>query len=246
MTICGYFGKRPIERDFVYDGLPARVTDAWAGAVSSWLTGCRDFDPQTWHGAYYSAPVWRFAIPKGHLSDRAWLGMLAASADEMGRAFPLVILMDADCPAFSNDVLFHVDEVMDRLELSLLAFVAGETTRREFQNRIVAAAASIRAALQEDIPQISVTFPDLAKDETALCMPWAHLIAPNEHPEEVLIYKEAHGEKGPGQPGFWWHEGSPDRVSEYCVFSRMPAAPAAIGMFMGQWQSFGWKSRENG
>lgn len=244
MHICGFFGKRPAERDFVFEGLPARVTDAWANIVSNWLHACTTAAPQTWHNAYFSAPVWRFALPANHLDERAWIGLVAGSADTMGRTFPLAVLMSMHVEQFSNDIIFQIDEIMDRLELDLLTFLAGESNRRNFLNSVTNCSADIRAAIDEPPYKVSMTLPDLESDEAGLCIPWTDLVASNEVPAHILVWLETDKKKKRSSaPGYWWHEGSPERVSEVCVFSAMPEADAARGIFMGHWEAQGWRER---
>ncbi|WP_428526677.1 type VI secretion system-associated protein TagF [Roseibium sp.] len=243
MHICGFFGKRPAERDFVFEGLPARVTDAWANMMSGWLGACTAAAPKTWQNDYFSAPVWRFALPVKHLDDHSWIGLVAASADTMGRTFPLAVLMSMHVDRFGKDVIFQIDEIMDRLELELLTFLAGESNRRHFLNSVTNCSADIRAAIDEAPYNVSMTLPDLENDEAGLCIPWTDLVAPNEVAAHILVWPEAGKKKRPLAPGYWWHEGSPERVSEVCVFSAMPGAEAARGIYLGQWEAQGWRER---
>lgn len=244
MRICGYFGKRPVERDFVFEGLPARVTDAWANVMGAWMAAAQAAAPKTWQAEFYTAPVWRFAVAANHLNDRAWIGLMAASADEMGRPFPLAILMSMHVENFGKQIIFQIDEFMDRLELDLLDFLAGETQRKDFLSRVTVSAADIHATLDNLRHEVPASFPDLAEGESGLCMPWADLIAPNEQAGQILVWEQSAQMRHPPAPGYWWHEGSAQRVAEYCVFAGMPAASAAVGMFLGNWQSFGWRLRD--
>lgn len=243
MNMCGYFGKRPADRDFVFEGLPTRVTEVWADRISSWLIGLRAAAPETWRGSYYAAPLWRFAVAANHLTDQAWIGLMAASADEMGRAFPFAVLMSMQANAFGKEVVFQIDEVMDALELDVLDFLAGDTNRGKFLSRIAVGSADIRSALDHKNGEVLASIPELSGGEAGLCTPWSDLAAPDGAERHILVWDRTHDMPHPAAPGYWWHEGCADRVAEYCVFGGMPEADAAVGMFLGNWNKFGWRPR---
>ncbi|NLR72728.1 type VI secretion system-associated protein TagF [Novosphingobium sp. ERN07] len=92
------FGKLPAHGDFVSRGLDTSVRDE----LDRWLTAEMERAQAVWEGAfdwrYEAAPVWHFVDEDG---NGGWSGgILCASADRVGRRFPLIFAASApDCAA---------------------------------------------------------------------------------------------------------------------------------------------------
>jgi type VI secretion system protein ImpM len=88
---AGFWGKLPARGDFVRAGLPASFVeplDAWA---QNMIVTTRLELGSAWVSAWLEAPTWRFALPPGACGPDAALGVWIASADRVGRHFPLVL-----------------------------------------------------------------------------------------------------------------------------------------------------------
>lgn len=110
------FGKLPAHGDFVARGVGADVRDV----LDEWLTAEMEQARLTWGEAfdqrYDIAPVWHFV---DH-DDNGWSGgILCASADRVGRKFPLMLAAPA------TDVHDAVAISAGCLELVAAAFVQG-------------------------------------------------------------------------------------------------------------------------
>lgn len=86
------FGKLPGSGDFLRRGLPQSVAEAWDRWLQQGLLAAREALGEPWLDYYLVAPVWRFALGPGVLSDNAWLGLWLPSVDSVGRYFPFTVL----------------------------------------------------------------------------------------------------------------------------------------------------------
>jgi type VI secretion system ImpM family protein len=92
LTPCvGCFGKIPQLGDFVTRGLPHEFVESWDGFLRQMIAGSRDALGPQWLDVYLQAPVWRFLLPIGQISQTAVAGVLMPSVDKVARYFPLTI-----------------------------------------------------------------------------------------------------------------------------------------------------------
>jgi type VI secretion system protein ImpM len=89
MSAAGFFGKMPGHGDFVERNLPRAFVDPWDAWLQADLLSGREQRQEDWLQDYLVAPVWRFAISAGCISDGAWLGVVMPSVDSVGRYFPM-------------------------------------------------------------------------------------------------------------------------------------------------------------
>lgn len=87
----GLFGKLPAHGDFVRRGLPASFIRPWDDWLSLGVATARAALGEDWDAAWEGAPVWRFRLPAGACGPDAAVGVLATSADTVGRQFPLTL-----------------------------------------------------------------------------------------------------------------------------------------------------------
>ncbi|WP_207480987.1 type VI secretion system-associated protein TagF [Arenibaculum pallidiluteum] len=92
---AGFHGKMPLLGDFVARGLPPDLVEAWDGWIGPLLVEASGLVGPGWPDAFADAPVWRFALGPGLLTDGAIGGLLIPSVDRVGRQFPLAVI----CPA---------------------------------------------------------------------------------------------------------------------------------------------------
>ena len=94
--MLGLYGKHPAKGDFLESGLPVQpALEAWLdGALAEARNGLGD----AWETVWATARPLRFWLGPS-LWGEPVAGVLATSADKVGRRFPLLIIgLGADCP----------------------------------------------------------------------------------------------------------------------------------------------------
>ena len=88
-----WYGKLPARGDFVSQGLSPAQVRAWDGWLQQGLQrAAKRWSPAELDRRLQAFSPWRFlAWPDGP-ADVAWAGVLVASHDRVGRAFPLMVL----------------------------------------------------------------------------------------------------------------------------------------------------------
>ena len=92
-----WYGKVPARGDFVSHGLTAAPVRAWDG----WLQGGLKRATLRWprdavERRLRAFSSWRFLAWPNGVASTAWAGVLVASLDRVGRAFPLTVLQAVD------------------------------------------------------------------------------------------------------------------------------------------------------
>lgn len=241
MAKCGFFGKCPHERDFVFEGLSARVADGVARLFSGWMKQAQLAAPETWHASYYNAPIWRFAIGPGQLGNESWIGLIMASADAVGRTFPLVVLISVE-GALANSVFDpDIDRHFDELERDLLSFIDGQSHRKDVLAAVEQTAVACRGVFSRITSASNFENLPLDDNERAVCL------AAYPEPGGRIDVLGAHvltGRTESGLPGsrcYWWQEGSATRSAEICISRGFLDGPATASFFLGDWSRFGWE-----
>lgn len=241
MEHCGYFGKRPLERDFVFEGLTAGMTDAWANLMSDWLISAQSAFPNDWQQFYFDAPAWRYAIAPGLLGPSGWCGLLCASADTVGRAFPLAVMLPTE--ASNRDIFFdaETERALDALEIDMMAFIDGQVSRSEFHTTI-----SEHAKILGNRQGFNTGTPDelLSAQNEALCLRYARTGDEAIIAESALSFRSQAASKGTLPLSFWWQDGSDARAPELCVWKGLPRGSGTGGFFAGSWETFGWQNEQ--
>jgi type VI secretion system protein ImpM len=96
---AGWFGKIPSHGDFLTRRLPASFVEPWDQWLSDELYEARSGLGERWRAAYEAAPIRCFSLGRDVLDDRVWYGLLAPSADRVGRQFPLTLALSPALPA---------------------------------------------------------------------------------------------------------------------------------------------------
>jgi type VI secretion system protein ImpM len=89
--VTGWYGKLPARGDFVSRRLPPAFVLRWDAWLQSAIGSGSERLGTRWRECYSSAPVWRFLLSPGLLTEGAVAGVLMPSADRVGRSFPLTI-----------------------------------------------------------------------------------------------------------------------------------------------------------
>ncbi|MBW8270232.1 type VI secretion system-associated protein TagF [Caldovatus aquaticus] len=91
LTALGLYGKLPAHGDFVRRALPRSFVAPWDAWLQAGIAAARAALGAAWEEAWRDGPVWRFALPAGACGPEAVAGVLAPSADAVGRRFPLTL-----------------------------------------------------------------------------------------------------------------------------------------------------------
>lgn len=240
MDTTGYFGKVPAARDFVYYGLPVRLTEAWASMVSPWLAAARSQSGQDWPQAALTSPVWRFLLPGGVPGAADYggcAGLMAGSIDGAGRVFPFAVLILSD--GFSSrrpDAT--LDLTFDRIEPVMLAFMEGHLAAADFAATLLNEGRSLSAGASNE------TFkPVLGGGEDAACFIGGRPAWNAEAAVESYRPGTTSTPRLDLSECYWWHDGmGPQRGPEFCVFRGPPGDTAAQPFFNADWRK-AWQRR---
>lgn len=103
----GYFGKFPALGDFVRGNVSRRFVEAWDSFLQAGFLASREALGEGWHGAYQTAPIWRFALGEAVIKGGPYYGVMMPSQDAVGRLFPLTLVAQG-APAPLNDGRFFI------------------------------------------------------------------------------------------------------------------------------------------
>lgn len=87
----GLFGKLPAHGDFVRRALPRSFVTPWDAWLSAGIAAAREALGEDWDAAWAAAPIWRFRLAPGVCGPDAAVGVVATSADTVGRRFPITL-----------------------------------------------------------------------------------------------------------------------------------------------------------
>ncbi len=102
------FGKLPLTGDFIYQ-LPAEFIQTWEPCLQEGLSYTQDYFTNNWCDVYQQAPAWRFFLASGVCGTKAWVGVILASQDSVGRKFPIMVV--ADLPSHTDYLLFAQENI---------------------------------------------------------------------------------------------------------------------------------------
>lgn len=91
----GFYGKLPSRGDFVRSFLPRTVAAPWDQWLQSVLPAAQGRLGKCWAEVWHAAQAWRFALAPGVCGSQPVTGVWLPSADRVGRAFPLMIAVQA-------------------------------------------------------------------------------------------------------------------------------------------------------
>jgi type VI secretion system protein ImpM len=91
--LLGWYGKLPSSGDFVGRGLSRETTQRLDEWFQSGLVQFRHRSPD-WQYFFANSTPWACVLPAGLVTSQAVKGYLCASADRVGRLFPLMVLRE--------------------------------------------------------------------------------------------------------------------------------------------------------
>ena len=98
MATFGYYGKIPTQGDFLRRDLSPGFVEPWDRWLQGAMLTARETLGTGWQEAYFSAPLWRFALAPGVCGPSAIAGVLMPSVDRVGRQFPMTIAAEIEAP----------------------------------------------------------------------------------------------------------------------------------------------------
>lgn len=232
METVGFFGKVPAVRDFVFHGLPLRVTEAWAGFVSAWLLEMRrNAGPDRGTQNMLRSPVWRFLLPDGipGCGIAGAAGLMAGSIDGAGRAFPFCVLLATDAPGTPALPDAALDGLLDAIEPRMLGFMEAPHERSALIAALEAARSRLpRQAAAETQPQLR------AGEAAAIFLDTEPAWSTTAAGEAFYLASAGSGQKAECH---WWHDGlGKAGRPQYLVTQGMPKGTAAGPLFCPDWQ----------
>ena len=119
----GFHGKLPARGDFLIRRVPAGIAHTWEEWLEVLVVHVRNTAPgETGREAWLTAPLWHFVLGLELAPAHGAAGLLAASADRIGRLFPFTIIGAARPPLARDetnlaDWFQHTEDlVFDALE----------------------------------------------------------------------------------------------------------------------------------
>jgi len=101
---AGWYGKIPSLGDFASRRLRGEFIATWDSWLQRSIAASRMKLRDQWLECYLHSPIWRFVLMPGVLDTSAWVGLLMASVDRVGRYFPLTVALELE-PAQCADPL---------------------------------------------------------------------------------------------------------------------------------------------
>jgi type VI secretion system protein ImpM len=139
---AGWYGKLPSRGDFVGRGLPR----AWFRLWEDWLQrglarATAELGATTVRERLLEMPPWQFIVLASAPAQPVWCGIVLASADRIGRAFPMLVAEAFDAAAVDAACLTQLhDRALGLRDWALAA--AKTASPKEFEAGLVARAAS--------------------------------------------------------------------------------------------------------
>lgn len=133
----GYYGKIPAQGDFLRGGLSPDFISPWDAWVQSLLVQGREALAVAWQDAYFSAPIWRFALPPGACGAHAMVGIMMPSVDRVGRQFPLTLACETAATT-SWAAYGSASACFETLEDTALAMLEDTATTTDLSERLAA------------------------------------------------------------------------------------------------------------
>jgi type VI secretion system protein ImpM len=123
----GWYGKIPSLGDFASRRLRGEFISIWDSWLQRSIAASRVELRDQWLDSYLHSPMWRFALMPGVIDTSAWVGLLMASVDRVGRYFPLTLALELEpdrCPDALSATLFAQSWFADLERIALAALDA--------------------------------------------------------------------------------------------------------------------------
>ena len=91
MSGFGAFGKIPSLGDFFTYNLDQVMVENWDNWIQKYMISLKKRLGIRWDQCFMTAPIWRFSLSAGVISDNFTYGVMMPSIDRVGRQFPMTI-----------------------------------------------------------------------------------------------------------------------------------------------------------
>lgn len=88
---AGFFGKAPSHGDFVSNRFDRALRERLDGWLQRAISESRQTFDGDWDATFAGMPVWRFVLGAEVVGGKPVMGVMAPSADRVGRRFPLIL-----------------------------------------------------------------------------------------------------------------------------------------------------------
>lgn len=117
-------------------GLARGFVTAWDAWLQDCLPKVRAALGSRWNETYMTAPIWRFSLAPGVVGDAAWIGVMMASNDRVGRHFPLTLAAPIATGASHIEAHFIGDSTYLEMEGAALSALDEDIAFEDFQQRV--------------------------------------------------------------------------------------------------------------
>jgi len=222
-SAAGYFGKLPCAGDFVSRRLPRRFVQPWDAWLSRALAASLERFGASWLDDYLVSPFWRFVLSPGLCGGEAWAGVMMASVDRVGRAFPMTVAAPAGAGAFAT--VLNSEAWFSAVEDRLLAALQEEVNVTAFDQSLAG------------LPLQGGPVQPPAADAAA----WRISLAPGNGDAAALSPLLDHLARNASQPySCWATTGSPSVSASLLVCPGLPADRHFGAFIDGDWRQAGW------
>ncbi|MGH1485288.1 MAG: type VI secretion system-associated protein TagF [Cellvibrionaceae bacterium] len=227
--LCGLFGKIPQQSDFVSHHLPESFIEYWHKWLQSSMSISHEQLGEDWLQRYIISPIWHFAIMPNVAHEKAILGVVIPSVDEVGRYFPLTIAHTGDHDIWS--AYLHGDEWYNTAEKVALMTLADETT----YSNLIGELESL------PIPEFEA-LPAYTTQASMHVFKGNQLFSQTEKSKNDLVLSllpKAYQQRF-GNHSLWWTKGSETVDSCLAISTNLPDPGQFAAMLDGDWQKWGW------
>lgn len=134
--IPGFYGKLPTVGDFISRRLPASFVRPWDAWLQEALSTSQNELGSEWLDIYLTSPVWRFLLSAGVCGDRACMGILMPSVDNVGRYFPLTLAVLIEQQAVNLRLFLEGTEWFAKLEGLALSVLEDDFNFEKFDSEL--------------------------------------------------------------------------------------------------------------
>lgn len=220
----GFYGKLPAFGDFISRNVPPIFVEQWDNWLLQSLETASYQLNENWQRLYLSAPIWRFFISSGVVSEHAYLGLTMPSVDKVGRLYPFTLVVALNQINNPFTLMTSLHPSMTKIEDFLIALLDEDTIDLE----------DVLTQLNKEITRAApCLFPplcqsaELAESEVFRC----EMSSLNELGSAVLAMTVNLVKHQFEDYSLWWSTGSLSRPPQFRLFENLPA-PQAFATFL--------------
>jgi type VI secretion system protein ImpM len=218
----GFYGKLPIRGDFMGRRLDRDFVDAWHGWIQECLAISREQLGDDWQSRYLAAPLWRFLIGPAICGASASAGVLMASADRVGRCFPLVFAVAVSRSAAPLRAMESARAWFEEIEGIALAALAEDLDPEVYD-------AKLRA----------IAPPPLASAPRGREHGFGIVLGEDKRISGLVVADRFLADLTETY-SLWWTAGAPNFAPAIVAARGLPAPEGFSALLDGDWARWGW------